>query len=180
MTRVIGFAGWSGAGKTTLLTRLIPALKARGFSVSTLKHAHHAFDIDTPGKDSYQHRMAGAAEVLVASGKRWALMRELRDEPEPRLADLLTRLSPVDLILVEGFKHDTHIKIEVHRQANAKPWLFAQDLNIAAIASDCAPESALPRVHIDDIEGVADLVGELSWPLARTLEHLSASHAAQA
>lgn len=175
MTRVIGFAGWSGAGKTTLLTRLIPELKARGLSVSTLKHAHHAFDIDTPGKDSYQHREAGATEVMVGSARRWALMHELRDEPEPQLADLLVRMSPVDLILVEGFKHDAHVKIEVHRQENGKPWLFEQDPHIAAIASDAAPQTALPCVSLDDISAVADLVEKLAQPLDRVLEQLSSS-----
>jgi len=175
MTRVIGFAGWSGAGKTTLLTRLIPELKARGLSVSTLKHAHHAFDIDTPGKDSYQHREAGATEVLVGSAKRWALMHELRDEPEPQLADLLARMSPVDLILVEGFKHDAHVKIEVHRRDNGKSWLFEQDPHIAAVASDVAPDASLACVSLDDIGGIADLVEKLAQPLDRVLRQLSSS-----
>jgi molybdopterin-guanine dinucleotide biosynthesis protein B len=112
--RVIGFSGWSGAGKTTLIVKLIPVLLARGLSVSTLKHAHHAFDVDRPGKDSYLHREAGASEVLIASANRWALMHELRGEPEPNLAQLLARMSPVDLVLVEGFKRDAHVKIEVH------------------------------------------------------------------
>jgi molybdopterin-guanine dinucleotide biosynthesis protein B len=173
MTRVIGFAGWSGAGKTTLLTRLIPELKARGLSVSTLKHAHHAFDIDTPGKDSYQHREAGATEVMVGSARRWALMHELRNEREPQLVDLLVRMSPVDLILVEGFKHDAHVKIEVHRQENGKPWLFGQDPHIAAVASDIVPETILPCVSLDDIGSIADLVQALAQPLDRVLEQLS-------
>ena len=136
MTRVLGLAGWSGAGKTTLLAKLIPVLNARGYTVSTLKHAHHMFDIDKPGKDSYLHREAGAREVLVASGARWALMHELRDEDEPRLADLLGHLSAVDFILVEGFKRDKHVKIEIHRQGNAKPWLYPEDSSIQAIISD--------------------------------------------
>src|SRR5690606_9752522 len=174
MTRVIGFAGWSGAGKTTLLTRLIPELKARKLRVSTLKHAHHAFDIDVPGKDSYRHREAGATEVLVGSAKRWALMHELRDETEPGLADLLCRMSPVDLILVEGFKHDPHVKIEVHRHDNGKPWLYLQDPHIAAVASDVAPATTLPHVQLDDIGGIADLVDALAQPLARVLEQLKA------
>src|SRR5919112_5641695 len=113
--RVIGLAGWSGAGKTTLLVRLIPILRERGLTVSTLKHAHHAFEIDRPGKDSFVHREAGASEVLVASARRWALVHELREEAEPRLADLLRRLSRVDLVIVEGFKTEAHPKIEVHR-----------------------------------------------------------------
>ena len=175
MTRVIGFAGWSGAGKTTLLSRLIPELKARGLSVSTLKHAHHAFDIDTPGKDSYQHREAGATEVLVGSSRRWALMHELHDEPEPKLADLLIRMSPVDLILVEGFKRDAHVKIEVHRHENGKPWLFEQDPHIAAVASDTAPATSLNHVQLDDISSIADLVVELAQPLECVLERLNAA-----
>src|SRR3954471_13437444 len=122
--RVIGLAGWSGAGKTTLILKLIPELNRRGLAVSTLKHAHHAFDIDEPGKDSFEHRAAGAREVLVASERRFALVRELRDEPELSLAELLGRLSPVDLVLVEGFKAEAHRKIEVHRAANGKPLLF--------------------------------------------------------
>src|ERR1700756_3241234 len=118
--RVIGLAGWSGAGKTTLLRKLIPELSGRGLLVSTLKHAHHSFDVDQPGKDSWEHRQAGATEVLVASATRWALMHELRDQAEPRLPALLAHMSPVDLVLVEGFKRDRHPKIEIHRSANAK------------------------------------------------------------
>jgi molybdopterin-guanine dinucleotide biosynthesis protein B len=137
--RVIGFAGWSGSGKTTLLVKLIPALIARGISVSTLKHAHHSLEVDKPGKDSYLHREAGAREVLVASASRWALMHELRDEDEPHLADLLPRLSHVDLVLVEGFKHETHAKIEVHREEVGKPFLFPEDRNIIAVVSDTPP-----------------------------------------
>ena len=124
--RVIGLAGWSGAGKTTLLLKLIPELNRRGVSVSTLKHAHHAFEVDEPGKDSFEHRAAGAREVLVASERRWALMHELRGAPEPGLAELLRRLSPVDLVIVEGFKREAHPKIEVHRAANGKPFLFRE------------------------------------------------------
>jgi molybdopterin-guanine dinucleotide biosynthesis adapter protein len=164
--RLIGLAGWSGAGKTTLMTRLIPALGARGVGVSTLKHAHHAFDIDQPGKDSYAHRSAGARQVLVASAQRWALMSELRDAPEPKLADLLRRLDRVDLVIVEGFKRDAHPKLEVHRGANAKPWLHPEDAHIAAIASDIAPPSdRLPRAHLDDIAAVAALVLDHAAPL---------------
>jgi molybdopterin-guanine dinucleotide biosynthesis protein B len=137
--RVIGFAGWSGAGKTTLIVKLIPALIARGLSVSTLKHAHHSLEVDKPGKDSYRHREAGAREVLVASANRWALMRELRDEDEPHLADLLPRLSDVDLVIVEGFKRETHAKLEVHRKDVGKPFLFPEDRNIVAVVSDTPP-----------------------------------------
>ena len=127
--RAIGFAGWSGAGKTTLIVRLIPELNRRGLSVSTIKHAHHGFDLDQPGKDSYVHRAAGAHEVLVASANRLALMRELRGAPEPSLADLLRLLAPVDLVLVEGFKRDSLPKIEVHRAANGKPPIHPEDRN---------------------------------------------------
>ena len=125
--RVIGLAGWSGAGKTTLIVKLIPALLGPRFSVSTLKHAHHAFDIDKPGKDSYQHREAGATEVLVASANRWALMHELRGLPEPSLPRLLAHLAKVDFVIVEGFKADAHAKLEVHRVANDKPFLYPND-----------------------------------------------------
>jgi molybdopterin-guanine dinucleotide biosynthesis protein B len=173
MTRVLGLAGWSGAGKTTVLTRLIPALRARGLSVSTLKHAHHSFDIDKPGKDSYLHREAGASEVLIASGNRWALMHELRGEPEPPLADLLTRFAPVDLILVEGYKRDAHPKIEVRQDANGKPWLYPEDANILAIVADMAPQgTALPYAHLDDIEGIVGLVLNLAWPLDQVIAAL--------
>jgi molybdopterin-guanine dinucleotide biosynthesis adapter protein len=157
VTRLIGLAGWSGAGKTTLLTRLIPCLARRGISVSTLKHAHHAFDVDRPGKDSFEHRSAGARQVLVASAKRWALMTELREEPEPPLRELLARFAPVDVILVEGWKRDSHPKIEVFRAANEKPWLHPDDPHIRAVASDIAPPGALPHAHLDAIEAVADL-----------------------
>jgi molybdopterin-guanine dinucleotide biosynthesis protein B len=164
--RLIGLAGWSGAGKTTLLTRLIPVLSARGVSVSTLKHAHHAFDVDRPGKDSFEHRSAGARQVLVASALRWALMTELRDAPEPPLAELLSHLSPVDIVIVEGFKRDGHPKIEVHRAANGKPWLHPDDPAIAAVASDVPPpDRRLPHAHLDEIERVADLALRIAAPI---------------
>ncbi len=164
--RLIGLAGWSGAGKTTLLTRLIPALAVRGVGVSTVKHAHHAFDVDRPGKDSYEHRAAGARQVLVASANRWALMTELRGAPEPPLAELLRQLSPVDLVIVEGFKRDRHPKIEVHRTANGKPWLHPEDPAIMAVASDVAPPSAaLPHAALDDIPRIAGLVLDHAVPL---------------
>ncbi|GAC1342150.1 MAG: molybdopterin-guanine dinucleotide biosynthesis protein B [Acetobacteraceae bacterium] len=158
--RLIGFAGWSGAGKTTLLRRLIPALVTRGLRVSTLKHAHHAFDIDQPGKDSWVHRQAGATEVLIGSAHRWALMHELRGAEEPDLDALLTRLSPVDLVLVEGFKRGLHPKIEVHRTGNGKPLLHPNDPSIVAVASDAPPIGTLPHVDLDDVEAVARLVLE--------------------
>jgi molybdopterin-guanine dinucleotide biosynthesis protein B len=174
--RVIGLAGWSGAGKTTLIVKLIPVLRACGLTVSTLKHAHHAFDIDTPGKDSFLHREAGATEVLVASARRFALMHELRGAPEPRLADLLVRLGPVDLVLVEGFKREAHAKIEIHREANEKPFLYQGDPTIVALASDVRENvpTDLPHVHLDDMEGIVALVEGLASPLEQVLQRLSA------
>ena len=164
--KIIGLAGWSGAGKTTLLVKLIPHLVARGIAVSTIKHAHHAFDVDTPGKDSYEHRHAGAREVLVASATRFALMHELRGAPEPDLAVLLGKLSPCDLVLIEGFKRDVHPKIEVHRVANAKPFLFPNDPAIVALASDVSlPSGGLPHVHLDNVEAIAALVLAHAVPL---------------
>jgi molybdopterin-guanine dinucleotide biosynthesis protein B len=155
--KVLGLAGWSGSGKTTLMVRLIPALKARGLSVSTVKHAHHRFDVDRPGKDSYRHREAGATEVLVASGNRYALMHELRDEPQPPLTDLLEKMSPVDLVLVEGFKREGHAKIEVHREANGKPPLHPDDDAIIAVAADGEVETgALPRLDLNNVDAIAD------------------------
>ncbi|WP_338663142.1 molybdopterin-guanine dinucleotide biosynthesis protein B [Pararoseomonas sp. SCSIO 73927] len=164
--RVIGLAGWSGAGKTTLLAALIPWLKGRGLAVSTIKHAHHAFDVDRPGKDSHTHRQAGAAQVLVASANRWALMTELRGAPEPRLPELLAYLDPVDLVIVEGFKRDPIPKIEVHRAANGKPWLHPEDAAIRAVAADIPPSVGLPHAALDDIAGVGALVLEhaMPWP----------------
>ena len=155
--RVIGLAGWSGAGKTTLIVKLIPFLRERGFTLSTLKHAHHAFDVDQPGKVSYLHREAGAQEVLVASARRFALMHELRGAEEPSLADLLRRMSPADLILVESFKRDTHAKIEVHRAANGKPWLYPDDPGIVAAATDATEglPAHLPHAQLDNIEAIA-------------------------
>jgi molybdopterin-guanine dinucleotide biosynthesis protein B len=164
--RVIGLAGWSGSGKTTLLAKLLPALIARGHTVSTLKHAHHDFDVDRPGKDSYTHRLAGAREVLISSARRWALMHELRDEAEPTLRELLTHISPVDLVVVEGFKAESHPKIEVHRSAVQKPLLHPNDPNIRAIASDARAtlNAPIPSVDLDDIEAIADLVEKLARP----------------
>ncbi len=161
--RIIGLAGWSGAGKTTLLTRLIPHLIGQGVRVSTIKHAHHRFDVDTPGKDSWEHRQAGAAQVLVSSANRWALMTEHRGAPEPDLAFLLRQLSPVDLVIVEGFKRDAHPKIEVHRTANGKPWLHPQDPRIMAVASDGQPD-ALPHAGLDDIPAIAGLALRFAEP----------------
>lgn len=166
--RVIGLAGWSGAGKTTLMRRLIPVLRARGRRVSTVKHAHHAFDVDTPGKDSWEHRQAGAEEVLVSSGLRWALMHELRGDPEPRLADLLSRMTQVDLVLVEGFKREAHPKIEVYRSANEKPLLHPGDPHIVAVATDALLTGlTIPCIDLDDAEAAADAVERFAAPADR-------------
>jgi molybdopterin-guanine dinucleotide biosynthesis adapter protein len=174
--RAIGLAGWSGAGKTTLIVRLIPELNRRGLSASTIKHAHHGFDVDRPGKDSYEHRAAGAHEVLVASANRLALMRELRGAPEPSLAELLRLLEPVDLVLIEGFKRDPFPKIEVYRAANGKPPMHPQDGDIVALVSDCAAPSAhLPHASIDDIAAAADLVLAHAAPVTAVLERLARS-----
>ncbi|BAT59259.1 molybdopterin-guanine dinucleotide biosynthesis adapter protein [Variibacter gotjawalensis] len=157
--KVIGLAGWSGAGKTTLVKKLIPVLIARGLTVSTLKHAHHAFDVDKPGKDSYEHRLAGATEVLISSDNRWALMHELRDAPEPPITELLQKLSPVDLVLIEGFKRGPHPKLEIHRAANGKPLLSPGDDMIVAIAADVAlPEAKVPVIGLDDIQAIAEVL----------------------
>ena len=167
--RLIGLSGWSGAGKTTLIAALIPALRARGLTISTVKHAHHAFDVDKPGKDSYVHREAGATEVLVASRHRYALMRELRDEPEPRLGSLLARLAPVDLVLVEGFKADAHIKLEVHRLETGKDLIHPWDPYIRAIATDAPGPFPIERLEIDDIDAIVDWVLAHAEPLDRFL-----------
>lgn len=156
--KVIGLAGWSGAGKTTLLTRLIPHFVAEHLRVSTIKHAHHNFDVDVPGKDSWVHRQSGATEVLVSSGRRWALMHELRDAPEPALRDHLARMSSVDLVIVEGFKADTHPKIEIYRAANDKPLLFPDDPAIVGIATDQKIDTQLRQAHLDDIPAIATMI----------------------
>ena len=156
--KVIGLAGWSGAGKTTLLARVIPYLLREGLRVSVVKHAHHSFDVDMPGKDSWVHRQSGATEVLVSSAARWALMHELRGAAEPRLPELLKKMSPVDLVIVEGFKAEPHRKIEVHRAANGKAMLFPDDPAIVGIATDAALETALPVVHLDDIPAIAAMM----------------------
>jgi molybdopterin-guanine dinucleotide biosynthesis protein B len=167
--RVIGLAGWSGSGKTTLLGKVIPCLVARGLTVSTLKHAHHGFDVDQPGKDSHSHRMAGATEVMVGSAARWALVHELRGAPEPTLSDLLVRLSPVDLVVVEGYKAAPIPKLEVHRSAIGKPLLHPDDACIVAIASDAPLQTELPVLGLDDIETIADVLTVESMPLDRAI-----------
>ncbi len=159
--RIFGLAGWSGSGKTTLMTALIPEFVGRGLRVSTIKHAHHAFDVDKPGKDSWRHRDAGASEVLIVSQRRWALMHELRDEPEPELEALLPRVTPVDLLLVEGFKRHPHPKIEVHRPALGKPFIFPDDPFVAAIASDANLGGlGLPMLPLDDAGRIAAFILE--------------------
>ncbi len=173
--KVVGLAGWSGAGKTTLLTRLIPHLAGLGLTVSTIKHAHHAFDVDKPGKDSWMHREAGAWEVLISSANRFALMHELRGAPEWTLPQLLDKLSPCALVIVEGFKRCGHPKIEVHRAANGKPFLWPDDPDILGVASDVeAGPDAPTRVHMDDVGAVADMmlsaamdINDLRWRLAQ-------------
>jgi molybdopterin-guanine dinucleotide biosynthesis adapter protein len=167
--KVIGLAGWSGAGKTTLLTRIIPHFLAKGIRVSVIKHAHHNFDVDVPGKDSWVHRQSGAEEVLVSSGKRWALMHELRGAAEPRLPELLAKMSRVDLVIVEGFKSEPHRKIEVHRAANGKPLLFPDDPAIAGIAADTAVETVLPLAHLDDIPAIAAMMERSAIPVEDVL-----------
>ena len=156
--RLIGFAGWSGSGKTTLVTSVLPLLTARGWRVSTIKHAHHGFDLDQPGKDSFRHREAGAAEVLIASEKRWAIMHELRGAPEPELEELLRHLAPVDLVIVEGFKRSAYPKIEVHRPSVGKPPLWPDDPNIIAVASDAPLATNLPLLPLDRPDVIADFI----------------------
>ncbi|CAX25255.1 MAG: molybdopterin-guanine dinucleotide biosynthesis protein B [Methylorubrum extorquens] len=171
--RVIGLAGWSGAGKTTLLARLIPVLVARGVRVATLKHAHHAFDVDQPGKDSFVHRQAGASEVIVSSARRWAQIREAGEGAEATLPELLRRLTPNGLALVEGFKREAHPKLEVFRAANGRPPLHGDDPRIVGIASDVPfPQAAVPVVGLDDIEAIADLVTERAEALETVLARL--------
>lgn len=167
--KVIGLAGWSGAGKTTLLARLIPHFIGDGLRVSVIKHAHHSFDVDVPGKDSWVHRQSGAAEVLVSSGKRWALMHELRGAGEPRLPELLAKMSRVDLVIIEGFKSEPHRKIEVHRLANGKPVLFPDDPGIVGIATDATLETALPTAHLDDIPAIAAMMRRSAIPVEDVL-----------
>lgn len=156
--KVIGFAGWSGSGKTTLVEQVVGLLEARGLAVSLVKHAHHEFDIDHHGKDSHRHRNAGCREVLVTSAKRWAMVHELHDQPELTLAEALARLSPCDVVLVEGFKREPIAKIEVWREANGKPQLFPEDPHIIAVASDRPLQTALPQLDLNRPAAVADFI----------------------
>jgi len=156
--RIIGLAGWSGSGKTTLVTSVIPVLVKRGLKVATVKHAHHDFDTDQPGKDSWLHRQAGACEVAIVSSRRWAIVHELRGEPEPPLAEVLAKLTPVDLVIVEGFKRHGHPKLEVYRATVGKPLLHPDDDCIVAVATD-APlkEAQVPVLMLDDFDGIANV-----------------------
>ena len=157
--RIFGLAGWSGSGKTTLVIKLLPELIGRGLTVSTIKHTHHNFDIDKPGKDSHSHRTAGANEVMLSSGNRWALMHQLNDRPEPAVAELAARMTPVDLLLVEGFKNHDHEKLEVYRPEVGKPTLHPENKTIVAIASDAdLPHASVPVFSIDDIPAIADFI----------------------
>lgn len=155
---VFGFAGFSGSGKTTLIEQLIPRFVQRGMRVSLIKHAHHHFDIDRPGKDSYRHREAGATEVLITSGHRWALMHELRDEPEPSLYQQLQHLAPCDLVLVEGYKYEPIPKIEVHRASEGQPLLHPHDEYVVAVACDAPLQTALPTLDLNDADQVAGFI----------------------
>ncbi|HET6222720.1 MAG TPA: molybdopterin-guanine dinucleotide biosynthesis protein B [Dongiaceae bacterium] len=176
--KVFGLAGWSGSGKTTLVTKLLPELIGRGLTVSTMKHAHHGFDVDQPGKDSYAHRSAGATEVLVASANRWALMHEHRGAPEPTAAELMAHMTPVDLLLVEGFKRELHPKLEVYRVANGKPLLHPEDPHIVAVASDEPLVGLrLPLLSLDDVPDIADFIIAHCDLTARAAAARSASRA---
>jgi molybdopterin-guanine dinucleotide biosynthesis adapter protein len=156
--QVFGFAGWSGSGKTTLIERLIPRLVAQGLSVALVKHAHHEFDIDHPGKDSHRHRIAGCQEVLITSAVRWALIHELRGDAEMSLESALARLSPVDMVLVEGFKAAPIPKLEIHRASVGKALLHPGDANILAVASDVPLQTVLPTFALGDIDAIAAFV----------------------
>lgn len=157
--RIIGLAGWSGSGKTTLITKVLPVLIGRGLKVSTLKHAHHGFDLDKPGKDSFMHRASGATEVIISSERRWAVLHELRGEEEWDLPALLSKASPVDLILVEGFKREPFPKLEIFRKENGKPLLHPDDPHIIAVASDApVSEAKVPVIDLNNIQVVADIL----------------------
>lgn len=165
--KVLGISGWSGSGKTVLITRVLPVLRTLGLRVATVKHAHHAFDIDIPGKDSFEHRAAGASEVIVASRRRIAQIQERRDETEPRLADLLRRLTPCDLVLVEGFKHEAHPKLEVFRSGNGREPIHPDDTSVVALVTDQAfPDARIPQVGIDDLQPICRLLQEHARPIA--------------
>ncbi|HKL06992.1 MAG TPA: molybdopterin-guanine dinucleotide biosynthesis protein B [Roseovarius sp.] len=156
--RLYGVVGWKNAGKTGLMERLVTEITGRGISVSTVKHAHHSFDVDHPGKDSHRHRVAGATEVLLASRNRFALMHELRDEDEPSLSELLQKLAPVDLVLVEGYKRDTHPKVEAHRSVTGNPLIAPDDPTVRAVASDTPLDLDRPVFDLNDTKAIADFI----------------------
>jgi molybdopterin-guanine dinucleotide biosynthesis adapter protein len=156
--KIFGFAGWSGSGKTTLIEQLIPRFVQRGLTVSLIKHAHHTFDVDHPGKDSYRHRHAGAAEILVTSSRRWVLMHELRGAHEPSFDEQVKRISPCDLLLVEGFKFAPIPKLEVWRAETGEPLLHPNDAHIVAIASDARIETKLPLLNLNDVDGISHFI----------------------
>ncbi|SLN20983.1 Molybdopterin-guanine dinucleotide biosynthesis adapter protein [Roseovarius litorisediminis] len=156
--RIYGVVGWKNAGKTGLMERLVTEITGRGHTVSTVKHAHHRFDVDHEGKDSYRHRVAGATEVLLASRNRFALMHELRDEDEPPLETLLAKLAPVDLVLVEGYKRDTHPKVEAHRNTTGNPLIAPTDPTVRAVASDVTLTLDRPVFDLDDTGAIADFI----------------------
>ncbi|QFT57526.1 Molybdopterin-guanine dinucleotide biosynthesis adapter protein [Sulfitobacter sp. THAF37] len=156
--RLYGVVGWKNAGKTGLMERLVAEITGRGLRVSTVKHAHHTFDVDHPGKDSHRHRVAGATEVLLASRSRFALMHELRDEDEPTLEHLLARLSPVDLVLIEGYKRDAHPKVEAHRAETGNPLIAPDDPTVRAVASDVPLDLDRPVFDLNDTRAVADFI----------------------
>jgi molybdopterin-guanine dinucleotide biosynthesis protein B len=169
--RIIGLAGWSGSGKTTLITKVLPVLIGRGVKVSTLKHAHHGFDLDKPGKDSFMHRTSGATEVIISSERRWAVLHELRGEEEWDLPALLSKASPVDLVLVEGFKREPFPKLEIFRRENGKPLLHPDDPHIVAMASDAAvPEAKVPVIDLNNIEAIADMLFQRAVPIDQVTE----------
>jgi molybdopterin-guanine dinucleotide biosynthesis protein B len=156
--KVFGFAGWSGSGKTTLIERLIPLVVARGLRVSLIKHAHHTFDVDQPGKDSYRHRHAGCSEVLVSSSRRWALVHELRGAAEPGFPELIERVSPCDLLLVEGFKREKLPKLEVYRASIGEPLIHPHDPDVVAIASDERLDTKLPQFDLNDVPAITAFI----------------------
>ena len=158
--KIFGVTGWKNSGKTGLMERLITEFTARGLTVSSIKHAHHSFDIDHPGRDSYRHRDAGARQVLLASRNRWALMHELRDEDEPSLGDLLKQLSPVDLVLIEGYKRDRHPKIEAHRKETGQPLIAPEDETIVAVASDTSVSVDRPVLDLNDTASIANFIAQ--------------------
>lgn len=157
--RIYGIVGWKNSGKTTLVERLVIEITGRGFSVSTVKHAHHTFDVDHEGKDSFRHRSAGAKEVLLASRNRWALMHEIRNDAEPPLSEFLEKLAPVDLVLIEGYKRDDHAKVEAHRAETKQGLLSVEDPTITAVASNYEVEGlSVPQFDLDDVSGIASYI----------------------